>query len=81
MPEEPKKGAVTGGQSSTIEAEIGRINIVTSSEMVPAHQPKERINTLVFTNFAMKLGIEMSFHHATSALNAVLRRAETKGDL
>ncbi len=46
--------------------------------MVPAHQPKERINTIAFTNLALKFGVDMSFHHATEALNAVLHRSEIK---
>ena len=59
-----------------IEAEIGRIRIENGSNIVPEHQPKERIYSLAFTELALKAGAELSFGDAVGILNRLLHRKE-----
>lgn len=59
-----------------IEGEIGRICIENGSNIVPEHQPKERIYSLAFTELALKAGAELSFGDAVGILNRLLHRKE-----
>lgn len=61
-----------------LEAEVGRICIENGSNIVPGHQPKERIYSLSFTELALKAGTELSFGDAVEMLNRLLHREENK---
>lgn len=61
-----------------LEAEIGRICIENGSNIVPEHQPKERIYSLSFTELALKAGTELSFSDAVGILNRLLHREDGK---
>lgn len=50
--------------------------IENGDEILPAHQPKERIYTLSFQELALQAGAEVSFHHAAAMLNRLLHRQE-----
>lgn len=50
--------------------------IENGSEILPAHQPKERIYTLSFQELALQAGAELSFQHASAMLNRLLHRQE-----
>ena len=50
--------------------------IENGCEILPEHQPKERIYTLSFQELALQAGAELSFHHAAAMLNRLLHRQE-----
>lgn len=57
-----------------IEGEIGRISVENGSNLVPEHQPKERIYTLCQREMSLMVGASLSYHKGLDLLNRLLHR-------
>ena len=57
-----------------IEGEIGRITVEKGSNLVPEHQPKERIYTLCQREMSLMVGANLSYHKGLDLLNRLLHR-------
>ncbi len=61
-------------QRVEIEGEIGRISVENGSNLVPEHQPKERIYTLCQRELSLMVGASLSYHKGLELLNRLLHR-------
>lgn len=61
-------------QRIEIEGEIGRIPVENGSNLVPEHQPKERIYTLCQRELSLMVGASLSYHKGLELLNRLLHR-------
>jgi len=57
-----------------VEGEIGRISVENGSNLVPEHQPKERIYTLCHRELSLMAGARLSYHKGLEMLNRLLHR-------
>ncbi len=57
-----------------IEGEIGRISVDNGSNLVPEHQPKERIYTLCQKELSLMVGASLSYQKGLVLLNRMLHR-------
>ncbi len=61
-------------QRIEIEGEIGRIPVENGSNLVPEHQPKDRIYTLCQRELFLMVGASLSYHKGLELLNRLLHR-------
>ncbi len=61
-------------QRVDIEGEIGRILVENGSNLVPEHQPKERIYTLCQRELSLMVGASLSYRKGLELLNRLLHR-------
>ena len=62
------------GREIEIEGEIGRIFVENGSNLVPKHQPKERIYTLCQRELSLIVGASLSYHKGLELMNRLLHR-------
>ncbi len=62
-------------QKVEIEGEIGRIEVEYGSNLVPAHQPRERIYTQSQQELFLLVGANMSYHVGLGLINRLLHRS------
>lgn len=57
-----------------IEGEIGRISVENGANLVPEHQPKERIYTLCQREMSLLVSANLSYHKGLELINRLLHR-------
>lgn len=63
------------GRNVEIEGEIGRFTVENGSDLVPAHQPKERVYTICQKEISLMIGASLSYRKGLDLLNRLLHRS------